>query len=359
MVRLKCQFCKHLSSRRWLIILSVIICLLILLRLTYPFLTNMFNKLVKGQKLIFAVLKADTSSLATNNNRVNLLFLGIAGGDHEGKNLTDTMIFISIDKNNADTVMLSIPRDIWLDSLKAKVNTAYYYGEEEKTNGGFALAKDSVSEILGQPLNYTVLLDFDGFIEVINLLGGLNINVDRSFDDYKYPISGKENDLCNGDPEYQCRYEHLHFEKGLQYFDGETALKFVRSRNAEGEEGTDFSRSQRQQKVILAIKNKIFSYKILLNPQKIIELKNALGNNIKSDTQFSEDQITAFLSLLIKFVTNKNQIRTISLETGDEDNPGFLYNPPIYQYNQWVLIPQNNDWQEIHKYIKDKIEKEY
>ena len=75
--------------------------------------------------------------------------------------------------------------------------------------------------------------------------------------------------------------------------------------------------------------------------------------------QFSEEQITAFLSLLLRFVKNDNQIRTITLDYGDDDNLGFLYSPPEYVYDQWVLIPRADDWSQIHKYVKDKIEKEY
>lgn len=204
-----------------------------------------------------------------------------------------------------------------------------------------------------------MLVDFTGFSRVIDLLGGIEVNVERSFDDYKYPIAGREKDLCNGDKEFKCRYEHIHFNSGLQPMNGETALKYVRSRNAEGEEGTDFSRSQRQQKVMLAIKDKILSYKVLLNPAKIKELKSALGDYIKLDTSLNDNQITALFSLMIRFVKNKNQIRTITIDTGTEDNPGFLYNPPLEKYKQWVLVPQSGNWLEIQKYVKDKIEKDY
>ncbi len=204
-----------------------------------------------------------------------------------------------------------------------------------------------------------MLLDFDGFTEVVDLLGGLDVKIDRTFDDYQYPIAGKENDLCGSDPEYKCRYEHLHFDAGLQRMDGKTALKFVRSRHAQGEEGTDFARSQRQQKIILAIKDKFFSYKTLLNPQKMAEIKNTLGNHIKSDTQLTDKHITAFLGLLIRFVKNKNQIRTITIDTGTEDNPGFLYNPPTAKYGQWVLAPRGDNWQEVQKFVEEKIYKGY
>ena len=88
-------------------------------------------------------------------------------------------------------------------------------------------------------------------------------------------------------------------------------------------------------------------------------LKGSLQLPEKFDSQLSEEQITAFLSLFLRFVKNKNEIRTISLDYGDEDNLGFLYSPPEHVYGQWVLVPRAEDWKEIHKYIKEKIEKEY
>lgn len=359
MGKVKRKIYKYLLFIKPALLLVGLSLFFVLLILFLPFFKKAVYQFVKGPKLTYSFLTANTSSLESDNNRTNLLILGASGGEHQGSDLTDTMIFVSIDKNTADTVMLSIPRDIWLESLQAKINTAYHYGEEKKPGGGFVLAKDAVLEIFNQPVHYAALIDFDGFVKIIDLLGGLDIKVDKSFDDYQYPIAGRENDDCDGDKDYKCRYQHLHFEAGLQYMDGETALKFIRSRNSEGEEGTDFARSLRQRKAILALKDKIFSYKTLLNPKKIIELKKTLGDNVEFDSQLSEEQITAFLSLFLRFVKNKNEIRTISLDYGDEDNLGFLYSPPEHVYGQWVLVPRAEDWKEIHKYIKEKIEKEY
>ncbi|OGD53710.1 hypothetical protein A3J78_02110 [Candidatus Beckwithbacteria bacterium RBG_13_35_6] len=359
MQKVKRKIYKFLPLIKPIIGLALLILLVLALRFLFPYLKNFIDKTFKAPRLAYSFLTADTSSLESWENRVNLLILGASGGDHSGRDLTDTMIFVSIDKTTADIVMLSIPRDIWLDSLQAKINSAYHYGEEKKAGGGFILAKDAVYEVFNQPIHYSLLLDFAGFAKIINLLGGIDIKVDRSFDDLKYPIAGKENDECNGDREYKCRYEQVHFDKGVQHMDGETTLMFVRSRNAEGEEGTDFARSLRQQKVILAIKDKIFNLKFLLNPKKILEVKQALGDNFKLDRQLTEEQTTAFLSLFLRFVKNKNTIRTISLDTGNDENLGFLYSPDSKEYGQWVLIPRDKTWQEIHRYIKDKIEKRY
>ena len=104
---------------------------------------------------------------------------------------------------------------------------------------------------------------------MIDFIGGVEVNVENSFIDKEFPITGKENDLCNNDLEYKCRYKIISFTKGVSSMDGQTALNFVRSRHAEGSEGTDFAREKRQQKVIEAIKNKLISFGKKTRPKSI------------------------------------------------------------------------------------------
>lgn len=274
--------------------------------------------------------------------RTNVLLLGTPGENHPGEDLADTIIFASIDNRTGKTLLLSLPRDIWITSLRTKLNSIYHYQGIEKT-------KDVVSQILGQPVDYGVIIDFDLFTKIIDLFGGVIVEVERTFDDYKYPISGKEKDLCNGDPEYKCRYEHVHFEAGEQNMNGEMALKFVRSRNAEGEEGTDFARSSRQQRLLLAIKNKILSPTFLLAPSKPLQLIKVVTSSIKMD--IPEEKYLDLFRITLKF-KSKNLKMTVL-------NDGYLINPPISKEkyeNQWVLIPKSGNWEEVQTYIVSLIE---
>jgi len=281
--------------------------------------------------------------LAQNQGRVNILFLGIGGHNHIGPDLTDSIIFASIRIKDGQTLLLSIPRDVWIDSMKAKINTAYHYGEEKKKGGGLTLAKAVVSEVVGQPVHYAVVIDFDGFVKIVDLVGGVDIDVERSFDDYKYPIPGME----NAEPE-ERRYEHLHFDKGKQHMDGQRALKYIRSRYAQGEEGTDFARAKRQQKFLLAFKDKIFSPQVLFNPHLIKKLTEVLNNSIITD--ISSNEHSSFIKLAFKL--NRGKIKTATL---DED---LLFHPPKNQYeNQWVLIPKNGSWKKIHQYVNSLLVK--
>lgn len=280
--------------------------------------------------------------------RTNILVLGAAGKGHVGGDLTDTIIFLSVDHQTGKTLVLSLPRDIWIPALRTKLNSVYHYQ-------GMDGAKKTVEEILGQPVNYGLLINFDVFTQIINTLGGIEVEVERGFDDYKYPIPGKENDPCDSDPEFKCRYVHIHFDVGLQHMNGEQALKYVRSRFAEGEEGTDFARSQRQQRLLIALKNKI------LSPQTLFRLGNPLsafggstvgGQLIKVvianlQTDIPQGKYFDFLKLGLKF-----RSKNLQMEILDEER---LITPPpsrIKYDEQWVLIPQTGDWGEVQEYVK-------
>ncbi len=143
-------------------------------------LISRFINPLRGSKVVYSFLQSPEENLVYTNGRTNVLLLGIGGEAQDGADLTDTIIFASIDIKTGDTVMVSIPRDIWSDLLKAKINTAYHYGEERRSGGGFLLARQAVEEVIGQPIHYVFLLDFNAFVEAIDLLGGVEIQVDRT-----------------------------------------------------------------------------------------------------------------------------------------------------------------------------------
>ncbi len=316
---------------------------------------------------IFQLIFNHDISLSSNNGQVNILLLGIGGASHDGPNLTDTIILASVDQSKNSLTLLSIPRDLWIPEMKGKINTAYAIGQNKQLGDGLILAKAAVERVTGQQINYGVRLDFGGFVKAVNLLGGLNIDVVRTFDDYQYPIEGKEDDTCGESQQqiqdiatasseleaFPCRYKHIHFTSGLQHMDGETALEYVRSRHAIGIEGSDFARSAREEKVIATLKNKILSAETLLNPSKIIALYEVLKDSV--DTDIPEDKFDDFIRLGQKLRGAK--IHTYVIDEGDttQNRPGLLINPTsnLQDYGfQWTLIPRvgNGNYSEIQKY---------
>lgn len=277
------------------------------------------------------------------DGRVNLLLLGIPGGVHDGTDLTDTILVLSFHAGHQTLSMISVPRDIWSDTLKDKVNSAYHYGEAKKKGGGLVLAKAIVSDVVGLPLQYALVLDFSGFRKIIDLVGGVEINVPKSFTDTQYPVPGKETDECDNDPLFACRYEPLHFDSGLQVMDGERALKYVRSRHAEGNEGSDFARGRRQQEMLLALKSKLLSKDIYLHPGEIDDLYAAFDEATDMDMNIGEMMTIGKLFMQ----TPKENTQRISLEDK-------LYTPPSSWYGRYVLLPVES-FEAIHTFVKSSL----
>ncbi|KKQ53361.1 MAG: cell envelope-related transcriptional attenuator [Microgenomates group bacterium GW2011_GWC1_38_12] len=280
--RLKRRVLRHVWMIRGSVIFFVILVLFLALLLIKSLVIKSGADYYLGLARDFVFTPRDKIKIF--DGRTNILVLGKGDVGHEAPDLTDTMILVSVDHQSHKVNLISLPRDIWITTLRTKLNSTYYWGNKKQPpaqrasglegSGGMILAKSSVEEIVGQPVHYALVLDFSGFKKIIDVLGGVEVDVERSFSDEKYPIPGREDDLCNGDPEFKCRYETLNFVQGKQFMDGETALKFVRSRNAIGDQGTDFARQVRQQKVITAIKDKLLSKEILLSPKKLTKLFN-------------------------------------------------------------------------------------
>ena len=336
------------------------------------------NLVFKGPKSVVQLIT--DKGLKSDNGRTNILLLGIGGKGHDGPDLTDTMMIASFDKEAKDVVLVSIPRDLWDADINAKINHSYAYGQENHGQGLETTSK-TITQLLGIPIQYALRIDFNGFTKAVDLVGGLDISVDNTFTDPKYPINGKEDELCgltietqdkNGlkvqvvkdatgsaipladitdanDP-FICRYEILTFKKGEAAMDGQTALKFVRSRHGTNNEGSDFARSARQQKVILAFREKVLSGKTLTSPKKIIELLSTFGQSI--DTNITDEDIPLFAKLSTKIDSSK--IRRIVLDAS-ETNSKLEFGQEANYGGQSVLIPKDNDWAALAKFLKDEI----
>lgn len=212
------------------------------------------------------------------DGRINILLLGVGGENHPGGTLSDTMMVVSIDPKTKQAAALSIPRDLYVQIGEngkygyAKINAAHAYGEQLKLpGGGPALAKATVEKILDLPIHYYVRADFYGFRKAIDEVGGVDVTVDKRLYDPYYP------DDRNG-------YLVLNIAPGRQHMNGDLALKYARSR----ETTSDFDRAARQQKILVALKEKVFSVGTLTNPKKVAELIDTVGGHIRTDLSFTD-----------------------------------------------------------------------
>ena len=340
----KRKLLKHVWALR-LLILSAVVGVIILCLFMVILLINMLG-FGRYTNLLFNFIFTPTDKVETIGDRTNILILGKGGVGHEAPDLTDTIIFASISHTGEGLVLVSVPRDVWIPALRAKINSAYYWGNQKIPGGGDILAKASVEEVLGQPIQHVMTIDMNDFSKLIDVLGGVEVDVENSFVDEKFPIEGREDELCDGDLQLKCRYETISFEQGLQSMDGETALKFIRSRNAQGDQGTDFARSERQEQVINAIEKKAMSRDVVLSLDKARTLLDLFYEIV--DTDLSED---ALAILARKLYDSRNLRQSYVL---DEQ---FLENPPISREydNLYVFIPKSNegDWREVHTWLKD------
>lgn len=185
-------------------------------------------------------------------SRINILFVGLRGGDPATEACpfcTDTLILLTVDPLTKTAGMLSIPRDMWVNIPGfgySRINTAWTLGRGSKLpGGGPGLAMKTVSHFIGVPVDYYVQVDFDTFVDVIDLIGGVDIYNDETL--ILDPISHGQDF-----PKFKITC------CGMRHLDGKRALAYARCRHAEqGCKDGDIGRAKRQQKVIFGIRDKV------------------------------------------------------------------------------------------------------
>ena len=322
---------------------------------------------IDGSVSLFASLRhlvgaGERSSDAAADDRINILLLGIGGAGHAGAELTDTMILGSFKPSTGEVGMISIPRDLTLavpGHGYTKINAVNAYAEQDAAGSGIGAITETIETIMDETVDYTIKVDFSSFSEIIDAIGGVDVYVDNTFTDSQYPIDGMENATCGyseateepettetpqeqvvevstGSP-YGCRYEVLSFTQGWTHLDGATALKYARSRHGNNGEGSDFSRAARQQKVLLAWKEKALSLGVLLNPTKLQNVVNIVRDNVTTNMSAWD---------MIALAKYADDIKTDSIASHVIDSAsGLVYNS--YLGAAYVLWPRKEDWSEF------------
>lgn len=277
--------------------------------------------------------------LGEDLGQINILLLGIGGEGHDGPYLTDTIILSQIRPDSQSLSLVSIPRDYLADLPGLgyrKINNAFAEGYARKKNfdEGGAWARQAAEKISGLQIPYFAVVDFAGFEQAVDLIGGLDIVIERTFTDYAYP---------NGTNGY---LPPITFKAGEEHINGERALQFVRSRHAAGPEGSDFARSLRQQKILEAFKQKILNLNLIADAGKINRLLDIFASHFH--TNVSPSEIYRLYALEKKI--NKTGIVSLSLdpETG-------LVCPEILPENgAYVLTPCSGKTpQDIENFFKN------
>ncbi len=253
---------------------------------------------------------------------INVLLLGTdERSDDPSPPRTDTMILLTLDPNTQMVGMLSMPRDLWVPipglDVSNKINTAYMFGEQQKyAGGGSQLAKNTVSAFIGREVPYYVHINFSGFVKLIDLIGGIDVMVPSTINDDQYPT-----------PNYGV--ETFHLDAGLQHLDGETALKYARTRH----EDSDYGRARRQQDIIRAVMDKVLRADMI---PTVLSNAGALLTTIRSSVD-TDIPLATQIELASYLQKNKlHDIRQLVLDNhyGIEDPNG--------PDGAWILRPDRS-----------------
>lgn len=251
-----------------------------------------------------------------DQGRVNILLAGNSADDpgHNGGELTDSIMILSLDTKNNRAFLLSVPRDLYVPipgNGSAKINAAYVHGKQQKfkesgyPEGGMGMLEKTIETNLGVKSQYYALVNYSALREAVNAVGGVAVTIN----------SGSACGLNDPSIDWKTHKPLVdHLSNGTHSLNGDQALGLARARgDAPGSCGyakSDFTRTENQRLLLLALKNKIFSTGVLANPIKVSKLFDSFGRNVKTDMQLSE---VRRLNDLMKQV-DSNKIKSYGLD---------------------------------------------
>ncbi len=321
------------------------------------------NKLDPAKAAEFSQEKID--QIREEKKSLGILLLGYGGPGHQGGMLTDVIQLLYFDFEKTTVSMISIPRDLWVElpnGKQGKMNKAFTMGDDSQKliNSGGQVSKEMAELIIALPVDYFFALDFVGFQRLIGeVLKGIDVKVVNTLDDPWYPIKGEELNPCGYSPEeiaeltnkssgfelekqFECRYEHVYFKPGVVEMHGGDALKFVRSRH--GSSAGDFSRSQRQQAVLVGVLKKLLS---------LDGLKKAPEFFKQASYTFSTDFDLEIIEHLLPAFENIGKFEQKSIILSTEN----VFVSSKSSSGQFILIPKAgvNNWKEVHQFLQNKL----
>ncbi|OGJ47308.1 hypothetical protein A2344_05295 [Candidatus Peregrinibacteria bacterium RIFOXYB12_FULL_41_12] len=243
----------------------------------------------------------------------NILILGTHG------TLTDTIMVASINEELETVSLISIPRDMFVSGRK--INEHYgLYGVEQ--------LKEAVTEVTGLSIDKYAVIDLQAFIDIVDAIGGIDVYVDKAIYDNAYP---------NGKGGYMV----FSLGAGQQHLDGSTALKYARSRHSTN----DFDRANRQQKVIVAVKEKLAGMDFSDQAGDVLAIFESISENLDSDIG------------LFDGIGYYGNYKDYTLETGNVlTTSNYLYST-YNTYGQYILLPNDGNYEEVKEWVRGIVEK--
>jgi LCP family protein required for cell wall assembly len=272
------------------------------------------------------------------SDRVNILMLGYGGSGHNGAYLTDSMVVMSLLPQSHHTTLISVPRDLWIQyppnsGNYNKINAVYPIASNNNADpvaGGNAIAQ-KVSLVTGLDVKYWMTINFTGFRDFIDAIGGVDVDVPDAFT-ANYPK--------NDDPAIDASWIKVHFSKGLQHMNGARAIQYARAREVldNPAEGTDFARSVRQQIIMKAALAKLKDWHTW---PSLFSALDALKRTIYTNLSLADLGMFA-----------------LKMDLNNAHRVGLSFSNVLTGANidgQDVVLPQNGNWQAIKDYISRQL----
>jgi len=334
---------------------------------------SVLNKVSTGGGILSTIARSlpgvDNTLKGEEEGRINILLLGMRGENVDGGGLlADTIMVVSIKPAEKKVAMVSIPRDLYVtvpgENYSQKINYVYFHGEErDKNGGGIEDMEKIISEITGQEIHYAITINFAGFEELVDAIGGVKVHLDESFTE---PLQFHEEKVCDGDNggvftvpsgnyEYKkndngkivasyplCYNSHeecggvFTLPAGDQVLDGEKALCYVRARVT----SSDFDRARRQQEVLKQIKKTAFSVSTLTDFSKVNDIIDSLGNNTKTDLAGWE------MNRLFEIYREMGDDISITNKVLENSEEGLLYSHEGDERG-YILFPRGDNYDQI------------
>ena len=282
---------------------------------------------------------------AETNGRINILLAGYSVDDpnHGGAQLTDSIMIVSINPKSKTSSLISVPRDLWVNIPGygyGKINAAYENGlnfnQVGYFPGGMGLLEKIVGQDFGVKFNYYALIDYTAIRDAVNAVGGITVDINSPDPRGIY------------DP-----YTHLKLPNGENQLNGQMALDLARTRGygpgSYGIPNSDFTRTQYQQKELVALKDKVAKASSIFNPLTVVRLANAVGNNVTTNLKIGQME---WLYSRVKSITNGG-IKEVTLDNYNGQN--LLSNYPSQRTSALMPAAGLNNYSAIQSAVRQII----
>jgi len=366
-------------KKKWFKFSAIIFALLFVIGGVFSWKTgSVLTKISNGgilSSIIHNIPGVENELKGEKEGRINVALLGMRGENIPGGGLlADSIMVLSFDPINNKAAMVSIPRDLYVTvpgtQDKQKINAVHAYGEEKGKGKGLEDMKTVLSEVTGLPIHYAASINFQGFKQLVDAIGGVDISLEQGFSE---PMQFNEEHVCDpyvftvptgnfeiktkrdkktGIKKVTARYPlctnpntecggNFSLPAGKQILTGEQTLCYVRSRKT----SSDFERAKRQQQIMQLMKDKMLSIGTLTDFSKINGMLDSLGDNVRSDMELWEMQ--KFYEVYQKIPNPEIHQRVL-----EDSEEGLLYYPGESAAG-YILLPRGDNYDKIQEMAKN------